>query len=606
MQRKILILVFLFIAVIPVTAKIRLPIAPDKEPLQISEKKRGEQVYYLHKGIKYSYGGNERKAVECFRKAIKADPYCDACYYEWAGIYLNHKRYDEALSLTESAYKIDSSNIWYGLRLALIHAMQNNYDEAEKIYAACLRQDPQQREIYIYLLMIYDKNQEYEKSIELLNLYQENFGIDDMSLLAKQSIYYEWGKTSLAIEQVEQLIDIYPFEQRYYLILSELYAVYGNDSLAFLNLEKAGKIDSTSLEYQMLLTDYYRKKLDYENYFRSLTYIFNNPETPFSIKLNELELLQQFPSLSNLYSKQVDSLFDFVRSDTGRISYRVEQLYAQYLIRNLKYDSAINVLKSVMDYATSDGILNNLLEFEQKSPYYDSYGEELEIFYSMSQSYIDLLLTKVQWKDIIKAIDSDAKYFKDKSKILYLKGYALFTEKRYDSSVETLKSALQYVSSSDTSFIVQIYTTLGDSYFSLERYSDTYKYYDKALEYYPDNVLILNNYAYYLSLRGDKLEEALSMSEKSIEKEPNNPTYLDTYAWILYKLGKFEEAKAIFRKAFIYEGANEPVILEHYGDVLYQLGEYSNAKIYWNRAVEKGGDVIELRKKIQKLDSEKK
>ncbi|MDR0419753.1 MAG: tetratricopeptide repeat protein [Prevotellaceae bacterium] len=601
-----MILVFLFIAVIPVIGKVKLPVAPDERFLQISEKERIEQVYYLHQGIKYSYGGDERRATECYRRAIKADPYCDACYYKWAGIYLDHEQYDEALSLAKSAYRIDSSNIWYGLRVALLYAMQNNYNEAERVYTACLKQDPQQREIYIYLLMVYDKKKEYEKSIELLSLYQENFGIDDMSLLAKQSIYYEWGKTSLAIEQVEQLIDIYPFEQRYYLILSELYTVSGNDSLAFLNLEKAGKIDSTFLEYQMFFTDYYRKRLDYDNYFRGLTYIFNNPETPFSVKLNELELLQQFPSLSNLYSKQVDLLFDFVRNDAGRISYRVEQLYAQYLIRNLKYDSAVSVLKNVMRHAASDSILNNLLEFEQKSLYYDSYGEELEIFYSMSQSYIDLLLTKVQWKDIISAIDSEAKYFKDKSRILYLKGYALFTEKQYDSSIEVLKSALQCASKSDTSFIVQIHTTLGDSYFNLGHYPDTYKYYDKALEYYPDNVLVLNNYAYYLSLRGDKLEKALSMSGKSIEREPNNPTYLDTYAWILYKLGKFEEAKTVFRRAFIYEGANEPVILEHYGDVLYELGEYSNAKIYWNRAIEKDGDVLELRKKIQKLESEAK
>ena len=54
-------------------------------------------------------------------------------------------------------------------------------------------------------------------------------------------------------------------------------------------------------------------------------------------------------------------------------------------------------------------------------------------------------------------------------------------------------------------------------------------------------VLCINNYSYYLSLREEKLEYAESLSKKSIIAEPNNSTFLDTYAWILFKLKRFLE-----------------------------------------------------------------
>ncbi len=54
-----------------------------------------------------------------------------------------------------------------------------------------------------------------------------------------------------------------------------------------------------------------------------------------------------------------------------------------------------------------------------------------------------------------------------------------------------------------------------------------------VLQWKDDNVMALNNYAYYLSEQGKDLHKAESMSYKTIKAEPNNGTYLDTYAWIL-------------------------------------------------------------------------
>ena len=82
-----------------------------------------------------------------------------------------------------------------------------------------------------------------------------------------------------------------------------------------------------------------------------------------------------------------------------------------------------------------------------------------------------------------------------------------------------------------------------------------YKAYDHSLRYDPDNAMVLNNYAYFLSLEGRELEKALTMSSRAIALTDNNPTYLDTHAWVLFKLGRTAEAKKVMQQAIALDGA---------------------------------------------------
>ena len=70
-----------------------------------------------------------------------------------------------------------------------------------------------------------------------------------------------------------------------------------------------------------------------------------------------------------------------------------------------------------------------------------------------------------------------------------------------------------------------------------------YKAYDRSLRYDPDNAMVLNNYAYFLSLEERDLEKALAMASRATALTDNNPTYLDTHAWVLFKLGRVDEAR---------------------------------------------------------------
>ena len=109
-----------------------------------------------------------------------------------------------------------------------------------------------------------------------------------------------------------------------------------------------------------------------------------------------------------------------------------------------------------------------------------------------------------------------------------------------------------------------------------------FEYLEKAKRVKPHSSIILNNYAYFLSLEGKKLKKAERMSREAVEAEPENATYLDTYAYILYLLKDYEGARTYFKKCMVYGGKSSKVILEHYALTLKALGENDLADFYIN------------------------
>ncbi|MDZ7776279.1 MAG: CDC27 family protein [Bacteroidales bacterium] len=115
----------------------------------------------------------------------------------------------------------------------------------------------------------------------------------------------------------------------------------------------------------------------------------------------------------------------------------------------------------------------------------------------------------------------------------------------------------------------------------------------------PENSYTLNNYSYYLSLRGEKLKAAEEYAKKAVRLDPENPNNQDTYGWVLFKMKRYEEAKFWIEKSI--KNSDEPsgTVLEHMGDVLFELGEKEQALQYWKRAKEAGDTSEDIDKKIE-------
>ena len=124
--------------------------------------------------------------------------------------------------------------------------------------------------------------------------------------------------------------------------------------------------------------------------------------------------------------------------------------------------------------------------------------------------------------------------------------------------------------------------------------------YDSCLQWKPDDVVTLNNYAYYLGEEGVSLKKAEEMSAKAVKAEPKNATYLDTYAWVLYKQKRYAEAKIYIDMAlkFTADSTNDATLREHAGDIYVGLKNYTSAVEFYKQALQQGGDIKTLNRKI--------
>jgi len=184
----------------------------------------------------------------------------------------------------------------------------------------------------------------------------------------------------------------------------------------------------------------------------------------------------------------------------------------------------------------------------------------------------------------------------------FYKGIAQFQLEDYKGSLATYKAGLPLITNEQTTLKSDFYAQIADIYYKQQMKDSAFAAYDKALVINPLNVMVMNNYAYYLSLEKTDLKKAERMSAKTIEIEPKNSTYLDTYAWILYQEANYFLAKFHIERAIdnLPKDEDPGVILEHYGDILWMSGAENEAKALevWQKSYDSGNKTEELKQKI--------
>ena len=164
-------------------------------------------------------------------------------------------------------------------------------------------------------------------------------------------------------------------------------------------------------------------------------------------------------------------------------------------------------------------------------------------------------------------------------------------------AIETLRAALEHAK--DSKAKSSLWGNIGDQYHELGETKKSYSAYYKALSFDPQNAMVLNNFAYHLSVTGKSLKQALQMAQRATALSQNNATYLDTLAWVYYKMGQYDEAKRYMQQAMSFDTENSSELALHYGDILDALGSKFLAQTYWRKALERGADAEKIESRIE-------
>jgi tetratricopeptide (TPR) repeat protein len=543
-----------------------------KDSLQIKHNLENTALFIEAK--KQEILGNYDIAIQLFKQLLTKEPENDAACYELANILNLQNNSEDALTYAKKASSIDPSNLWYQIQLAEFYQKNGEYDESEKIYELLVKKEPNNLEYRFQLALAYILIGKYTDAVNEYNFIENTIGVTEDISLQKQKIYLELNDFDNAVKESEKLIASDPDEGRYYAILAELYMSNNMPDKAYEVYKEIAERFPDDPYVHISLADYYRKKGNRERSFQELKLGFANPNLDIDTKV---QILISYYNISenDTLEDQAMTLANILIA-THPNDPKAYSIYADFLVRDQKYLQARDAFHRVIELDSSKYLVwEGLLRVEA----------ELSDYYAME-------------KESRRVIE----LFPYQPLGYFFNGAANYQQKNYEESILILNKGITYIID-NTPLIVQFYAQLGDSYNQVKDYKSSDAAYEKALNLDPNNSYILNNYAYYLSLRGENLEKAEKMAEKATQIDTGNSSNQDTYGWVLYKLNRYNEAAEWILKALKNNGDTNAVILEHYGDVLYKLDKRGEAQKYWEKAKQagKGSDLLEEKIKDGKL-----
>lgn len=512
---------------------------------------------------------NPKLASELFNRVLQIDPTNDATMFELANLEKSQNNLAAQQNYLERAVTVNPNNEWYWIALAGIYEKTNNIDKLENVFNELIRIAPDKSDYY------YDKanamflQKRYDEALKLYNKIEELDGASEELLVNRQKIYIKQGDVKKAASSLEDLIAANPTQVRYYLMQAEIYNSNGQNDKAVATLQKAKAIDPKNGTIHLALADIYREQNKPEASYDELELAFAIPDIDIDQKIRIiLGYVPKFPE-PNARASALE--LSKVLTEAHATNSKAWAIYGDMLLQSEKVADAKTAYKKAIS-------LDNQA-------------------YNVQEQLVRIDLGENDLDAAIKDGENSLSYFPNQSWMNYMVGIAWQQKQDYNKAVGYLKNAIS-LETQDKSLLTQAYSALGDCYHSLKDDKNSDSAYEKAIAINPDNAFTLNNYAYYLSLRGERLESAALMSKHSNDLQPNTASFEDTYAWILFRQKKYADAKLWIEKSLLHDKGQSAVKTEHYGDILFLLGDTNAAVQNWVKAKTQGAKSLLLDRKI--------
>ena len=531
--------------------------------------------YFFLEAMRLKEKKDYASAFGLLQHCLDIHPNAASALYEVSQYYMFLRQVPQGQEALEKAVANAPDNYWYSQGLASLYQQQNELDKAVTLLEQMVVRFPAKQDPLFNLLDLYGRQEKYDEVISTLNRLEKRMGKNEQLSMEKFRIYLQMKDDKKAFQEIESLVQEYPMDMRYQVILGDVYLQNGKKQEAYDVYQKvlAAEPDNPMAIFSM--ASYYKQTGQEELYQQQLdTLLLNKKVTP-DTKVGVMRQMIVENEQADKDSTQIIALFDRIMKQE-QDDPQIPMLYAQYLLSKNMEAESVPVLEQVVDLDPTNNAARMML--------------------------IGAAVKKEDYKQINKVCEPGIEATPDALEFYYYLAVAYNQAEKPDSVISICKRALEHKTADGKKEIVsEFYSILGDMYHTQKQMKEAYAAYDSALVYNPSNIGALNNYAYYLSVERRDLDKAEEMSYKTVKAEPNNATYLDTYAWILFEKGNYAEARIYIDNAMKSEGGDKSdVIVEHCGDIYYMTGDVDGALTYWKKALEMGSESKTLKQKIEK------
>lgn len=547
------------------------------EGLILDETSRRKFDYFFYEAVNAKTLGKYAESFDLLQHCYSMDSTNASVLIELGAYYSSLEEKNKALDFFRRAVKQDPANYYYNMILAGLSKELDLKKEVIEIYNYLLKTYPEKVELYFELANVYGDNGELDKAIQSLDSLQKYTGVSDAITLNKFRLYNMMDKKDRAFEEIQSVIDKNPDNIRYKLLMGDLYLHDNQADKALDYYQQAKQIDPDEPSLILSMVNYYEKTNNkpaaVEELQKAITSSKMEVETKLQLLARYITLLRQSQQDIKTANPLFQSMFEQHPNNT-----RINMMYGDVLL--LQEDK-----KGAMEQ----------FEIYTKDNPADPAGYE--------QMLRIVLPDTLALEKVVEITLTGIEHIPTAPQFYFYLGLAKFQQKKYGEALSIYEQGLANAEFQSPVIESDFYGQIGDIHHFLKNNNIAFENYEKALKLNPQNLPVLNNYSYYLSLERKSLDKAEQMSGITIKAEPTNPTYLDTYGWILFEQGAYTMAKIYIEKAIEYGKEDLTAeVLEHYGDVLAVTGEKEKAVEQWKKAKELGSGSKTLNKKIKRKE----
>ena len=508
--------------------------------------------------------GNADAAFDLLQHCIKINPQAAEAYYFLAQYY-QALRGDSTNLKTAQQYilkaaELEPDNATFLETVAQSYIRQAEYEKAIPVMERLYNQDKSREELLEMLFELYQQTDNNDKAIETLNRLEAAEGKSERLSYAKSEIYTKTGDKKAAIAEMRQLAQQYPNDLNFKGMYADM--LLRNDeeeqALKLYNEILAEEPDNTRA--QVSLRSYYLVQGEIEKADSLTEVILLNKNTTNEQRIYLMRQMVADSERTDGDSTQILNMFHKMLAGPQKNA-DIATLCAAYMdLKKMPRDSVRAMLQTVLSIAP------------------DNAAARLQL--------VSFAWDRKDHQEVITLCQEARQYNPEEMAFYYYQGMAYYQEEDKDKALEAFQNGIGVITpESNPAIVSDFYAVMGDLLHQKGLARKAFEAYDSCLQWKDDNIMCLNNYAYYLSELDEQLDKAEQMSYKTIKAEPKNATYLDTYAWILFMQGRYAESKVYIDQALQNDSDSSAVITEHAGDIYIQNKEPERAVELWKQAL---------------------
>ena len=542
--------------------------------------------YFYLEAEKCRLAEDYSSAMDLFRHCLDINPEAPEALYNIGLLHLYLRDDSLGTAYIRQACERDANNPYYLESLAALYLNKRDAESAIPVLEKMATLQRGRSDIYLQLVQLYKTTGQTDKAISALSRIELLDGPSPQLSVEKFRLYKEKGELDSAFVQLQALCEESPHDMNLRVVVGSQYMEAGDTVKALEIYDEVRRQEPTNTNLQLATMDYLQDIKQYDAYNRMRDSLLFHDDSPSQLRVLMLRSYIADVQRDSTYAPRLEAAFDTLLARP--------QQDAEVLIMKAAYQ--------VYSKQPQEELCKTMRQVLKVEPGNETALRELLQYYAEQNDD----------KGVEDISRRGLNYHPEELAYAYYLGMALAEQRKLTDATDVLKQGLRVrTEDAHPRLVSNVFGVLGDIYYQQQKETEAFAAYDSALVYMEDNIMCLNNYAYYLSLKGEQLDRAEEMSYRTIRQEPDNITYLDTYAWILFKKGDFAHARTYMDKVVNPEKTDEEILaddrlmgnlIEHAGDIYAHLDEPETALRLWKLAKEKGDATCtpQLKKKIKR------